>query len=459
MRCIFSLIILTISMSACTFFRPDDTAPELENMPLQFSLYSEKADNSGLWWKDFNSLELDLLIDEAIAENFSIRESWARLEQARYAARKEASSFWPEASVPAGAADSEIKEEGESRVNVDEWSLGFSASYEVDLWGRIKADTESSLSLAEASREDLKTAVMSVTGQIAENWIALLSTKKQQALFASQMELQKRLLDLIQFRFPLARSTALDIYQQQQSIEKIEAALIPLQSREKALARQLALFMGKASLDKNRLSQNDFPVVDKIPQIGLPADLLAVRPDVRAAGLKLQSARWQIAAAKADRLPALKLTASQTYSSADIGSIFDYWLLNLAANLTAPVFDGKKRRLEVARTEALADERFAAYGRVVFTAIKEVEDALADEEQYAAIIESLDRQLELSEKTMREARRRYLNGSSDFINVLREELNVLQLQQELIVAHENRLVARIKLYKSLGGSWVAAYVE
>jgi NodT family efflux transporter outer membrane factor (OMF) lipoprotein len=456
---IFLSIILTIILSACAISRPANTDHRPADLPSQFSMYSEKADLSGKWWKDFDSRELDWLVDEALSGSFTVKEAWARLEQARYAARKVGADKYPELSYQAGGAVVEKKEAVTARTTNDEWTLGLTASYEVDLWGRVKSETESADLLAQASAEDLKTALMSVAGEIAEKWLSLVSNKQQQQLFTRQLALQKQLLQVIEARFPLARSTALDIYQQQQSIEQIETALIPLQSNEGVLVRQLALLTGKASISESRLAQEVFPTLQSLPAIGLPADLLASRPDVRSAGLRLKSGEWEISAAKADRLPALKLTASHTYAADDIGSIFDNWLLNLAANLTGPIFDGGRRWLEVERTKAVVDERIAAYSNTVFAAIKEVEDALAEEEQYERTMNALARQLELAEKTTRVARRRYLYGDSDFLNVLVQELNILQVQQDMIRARERMLAARIQLYRALGGTWVNGYIN
>ena len=453
--CIFFIT----TLSACAIFKPEGPAPPIpSNLPAQFSMYSEKTDHPVRWWQDFNSDELNGLIKEAITKNFSIKEAWARLEQASYTAMKTGAALYPKVSYEASRTYFERNNNSQAQVNSRDWSLGLSASYEVDLWGRVRAEKKSSYLLAQASEEDLKTAVMTVTGQIAELWIRLISNKKQQELFNRQLELQKQLLYLIKSRFPLAKSTALDIYQQQQSIEVIEASLIPLASDEGLIKRQLAFLLGKASMDDKKLIR-DFPDIPRIPALGLPADLLAARPDIRSAGLRLKSAEWEIAAARADRLPSLQLTAAHTYSSNEISSIFDNWLRNLAVNLAGPVFDGRQRRMEVERIRALADERLASYAKTVFAAIKEVEDSLADEQQYSRTMDSLKRQLLLSERTMREAKRRYLNGSSDFLNVLREQLNILMVRQNIITAEERMLIARINLYRALGGSWVNEYVN
>ena len=216
----------------------------------------------------------------------------------------------------------------------------------------------------------------------------------------------------------------------------------------------LALLTGKSSLETDELNQSVFPQLQPVPVVGIPADLLAQRPDIRSAGIRLKSSEWEVSAAKADRLPALKLTASNTNSGDEVGSIFDNWLLNLAANLTGPIFDGFRREAEVARVKAIVDERLAAYRKTVLTAVAEVEDALTEEDQYTRTVTSLENQIRLSEETMREARRRYINGSTDFVNVLKEELNYLQLQQDIIKAREQMIAARIHLHKALGGTWL-----
>ncbi len=454
-KLIITLLLVLVS-TACSQLQPTAIENANRGLPAQFSMYSQSAEQANHWWEDFESLELNSLIDLAINENFSVKEAWARLKQAEITAQKEGALLYPKLDYSVGGSYLEQKTKGLPRTKSDNWSTGLTASYEVDLWGKIEAD-KSNLSLsASATKEDLKSAIMTVSGEIAEAWIGLISTKKQKELFLKQQGLQEKLLELIEFRLPVGKSTALNVYQQRQAIERISAALIPIKSKTQLFNRQLALLTGKASLANLPLQQQHFPLKKEIPAVGLPADLLAARPDIKAAGLRLNAAQWQITAAKADRLPALKLSASHTYSSNEISSLFDNWLLNLAANLTGPIFDGGRRKLEVERTKAVVDERLATYRKIVFTAIKEVEDAMADEDQYTQTLVSLEKQLLLSSKTMQEAKTRYINGSSDFLNVLTEELNNLQLQQDMITAQEKMLSARIKLHKALGGSWVNA---
>ncbi len=462
-------LILLFFGSGCSPFAPEAGLPLPAGIPREFEgeekakdadafiMYSRSDIKTGKWWNGFESRELNNLIDGAINGNFSVKEARARMLQARYQAVKAGAAAYPQGSLEAGLAHIEQENEALLANSLDEWSFGLTAGYELDLWGRIQAVIRGEEIGIQASREDLKTAMMSITGQVTESWIQLISLRKQQDLFKRQLRLQKQLLQLITKRFPLARSTALDIYQQQQAIERIEEALIPLKSREKILKRRIALLLGKSSLEDSKLTADNFPILSDIPRPGLPADLLAARPDIIAAGLRLKAAEWEIAAARADRLPALQLTASHTYSSDQLDSIFDSWLTNLAANLAGPVFDGGRRRAEVARARAEAEERLAVYYRTVFAAVKEVEDALTEEKRYRDTIESLEEQLDLAEKTIREARSRYLNAGGDFLNVLREELNILQVKQDLITAREDMIISRIQLHLALGGDWVDAY--
>jgi len=435
------------------------TAQEMNGgMAPKFYMYSEAEDLSRPWWQALGSPALDSLMDRAVRDGFSVRLAAARLRQARLLARIAGAAEWPSLDYQAGVNDRINEDDLRGRSEEADWSAGLSASYEVDLWGRIRAQKSKAILEAEASEDDLHSALITITAELAGKWISLISNLRQQRLFREELDLQRRLLGIVKARFPIGLSTALDIYQQQQAIEKIVEAQIPLEERERALKRQIAFLAGVGGPSQLQgvfqEMEQDFPQIDGPPKPGLPADLLASRPDIRGAGRRLRAEGWAVAAAKADRLPALRLSASHTFSAAEISNVLDNWILNLGANLAGPIFDGGRRSLEVKRTQAVVRERLESYRQVVFQAILEVNSALGDEEQNIKVLASLEEQFELAEKTLREARNRYLNGSSDFLNVLKEELNSLLIRQKLITTKEKRLIARINLYRALGGAWV-----
>ncbi len=461
-KILFLGLLLGLLLSACNGIglQPEKVSESARlpgDFPQAYSLYSHDETLSGVgetgfWWESFKSSELNRLMQLALTENFSVLTALSRIEQARYKALKAESWLYPELGGGAGVGTQKLKSKNLDSVSTDEWSLGLNASYEVDLWGRVRAVRTSENERFAATREDFKAACLSVSGALAGTWVSLIENRKHQDLLEQQIALQKKLLQIIVLRFPLAKATALDIYQQQQVVEKLQGSLIPVVNNQEILMRRLALLCGRTRLDKKLLQSRQFPFVNELPAVGLPADLLAARPDIRAAGLRLQATEWEVVAARADRLPALRLTASGSTFGDDAGSILDNWIYNLAANLAGPIFDGGRRRAEVERVRAVVDERLQNYREVVVNAVIEVEDALTLEQDAVATLKSIQKQRTLAGQTLREARRRYLYGSGDFLNVLKEELNSLQLDHDIITQESKILSARINLNIALGGS-------
>jgi len=448
-----SLLLILLLTTSCSFLehKLPNTIPE--EFPSNYSMYNSLPDYNTEWWKQLNSTELNNLINMAISDNFNILEAWARLEQAKAQAAKSDSYLYPGASVNAGATENRQKIKGRDDVSSTSYSLGISVNYEIDLWGKVRANNNSSELQLKASRDDVSTAVMSITSQIAETWINLISVSRQEDSLKKQFDINKKLLELVELRFKHAGASALDIYQQQQSLAFIKASMVPVAAQKQLLKHQLALLLGKPANHNIELNQKEFPQISDVPETGLPLDLLAMRPDVRAAGLRLKAANWEIAAAKADRLPSLKLTASRTYSSDEFSTIFDNWLVNLAANAAGPVFDAGRRQNEVKRVKAVVDERLAAYKKIVVTAIKEVEDALVKEKHNKQSLTAIQQQLTISEKTVNEAGNRYLNGLNDYLPILREQLNIVSFENSIIKTEADIIISRIQLQKAIGGSW------
>jgi len=186
--------------------------------------------------------------------------------------------------------------------------------------------------------------------------------------------------------------------------------------------------------------------------------MLAARPDVRAAGLRLEAADWQVAAARANRLPAIRLTGSASMGADSLDLIFDNWLLSLAGNLTAPLFDAGRRAAETGRMKARADEKLWTYRQTVYTAIKEVEDALVSEEKQKQHILALEAETSVARHAFDEAVARYRKGLSDYLPVLTQLLSLQNLERDMIQRNAELLLYRINLYRALGGTWTDSLV-
>ena len=445
------LFLLLLLLGGCSPFSAQIQPAELTELPQSYSVDGESSTTPDRWWQSFASADLDRLIEEALTDNLSLRQAWARLEQARTLSRQSESSWQPDLNLIAGQSTSRI---GTSDITTDSegYSLGLSSSFEFDLWGRIAAEVESQQKEEQATREDLNTVAISLAAEVTDSWLQLLTQIQQQKLVAEQIVIAQSYLDLIDLRFRKAQATALDILQQKELIAALQAKLPALQSKEQLLRNKLLVLLGNNPQQALELTCFELPQLQPLPELGIPAKLLEQRPDIRSAGLRLQAADWNLSVAKAERLPALKLTASSS-TSGDFGDLFDNWLLNLANNLTAPLLDGGKRSAEVERQQAIISERLASYQETVLIAIREVEDALFSEQKLQEEWTALQHQLGLAEQTLATAKNRYLKGLSTYLPVLTELQNIEQLQQDLLNQQLDLLTNRVVLHRALGGDW------
>ncbi|UCG39216.1 MAG: efflux transporter outer membrane subunit [bacterium] len=448
-----ALFVLLATLVSCAHRQAAGPAAAPAEIPGAYTLYGETAPAPDRWWEGFGSAELSALVEEAMQGSLTLRQSLARLEQSRALAVQAGADRLPDLRLTAGASQTTRKTD-DGTVRDRSRSLSLVSSYEVDFWGRVRARHLSALQEFEASREDLNTAALTLASEVTLKWLELLSVRQQLTLLDEQLATNRTILDLMELRYLKGAANALDIYQQRQAVAETEAAFPQLEARLRTVQNELAALLGKPPGTDLGLSQSEFPEVGALPETGVPADLLSRRPDVRASGLELMAARGQVAAARADRLPAVNLTGTAGYSSDRWSDLLDSWLLSLAANLTAPLFDAGSRKAEVARREAMLDERLASYGQTVLGAIGEVEDALVRETKQVQYIEALREQLRISRDGYREALSRYRKGLSDYLPVLSALTGTQRLERSIVQARLERLSQRVELHRALGGGWM-----
>jgi NodT family efflux transporter outer membrane factor (OMF) lipoprotein len=450
-----SLAVILLTVASCSPFKPQVRQSPAGELPDTFSLYTAASEPAKQWWEEFNDPELNALVIEMLSDNLSLKEAWARLDQVRALAVQAGAELYPDLTGTAGASYKRQRSENGIRKteSTDDYFLGGVSSYELDLWGRIRSGRKSALLEASATREDVSTAAMTLAAEVVQRWVNIIAQRMQKRLLEHQLQTNLTFLELVELRFHMAMVSVLDVYQQKQIVEDIKAEIPLVEAREQLLRHELALLMGKPPQTILDINREKLPKPVEIPAIGLPADLLSARPDLRAAGMRLWASDWQVAAARADRLPAIRLTAQAHYGEADVDVLFDNWLISLTGNLTAPIFDGKRRAAEVDRRLAIVNEKVAVYRQTVLTAIKEVEDALVSEAKQREHIKWLEKVTDTARKALTEAGNRYRKGLNDYLPVLTQLLTVQDLERELIRQQANLLEARISLYRALGGTW------
>jgi len=371
-----------------------------------------------------------------------------RLEQAEAIAIKSSADLIPSISAAFGGA--------QTYTNLSDGShfaLGLNASYEVDLWGRLRAQKHAGELDVRVAEENLNTAAISLSSEVAIAWYRLIAQRSQLRLLKQQIKTNQDNVALTASRFAGAQATAADLFQQQQTLQATIGDQNNVLITIKVLEHQLAILTGQTP-GQFPLANNEFlPDLPPQPLTGLGSELIQRRPDLRLAYFRVQAADQRTASAIADRFPKLSLSASIDTTSPNLQSLFNNWIATLAGNLILPVVDGGRRVAEVDRNRAVAAESLNIYAATIQQAIKEVEDALVQEKQQRLLINSLNLQYSLSQKATTQIRLRYMYGAIDFLRVLTTQINQQSLERSRISAQRQLIEYRIQLYRSLAGSW------
>ncbi|WP_153301710.1 efflux transporter outer membrane subunit [Endozoicomonas arenosclerae] len=418
-------------------------SPPTASLPETFSQSGAEA-QSNLWWQSFDDPQLNSLIDKALTDNFSLKAATDRLRQAEAVAKQSGAS-----TVPSLEATFDGSHTHQSSGNVDQFQIGLMASYEIDLWSRLAASEVSAEFDFMASREELETAAITLSSEVASSWYELVTQESLIKLYDQQIENLTNQLSVIELRYRYGQTQAEDLLQQKQLLENLNAKKLAAQSQKQLITQQLALLTGVTDLPA--LYIPEAPELSPLPSTGLPAELLNRRPDLKQAWFNVQSQSQQLIVAEADRLPQLSLTASLLSSSADFSSLMNDWASNLAAGIVAPLFDGGMRKAEVERQEAALSESLNTYSQTVLEAFSEVESALTQEQSEQQQLQSINKQLSLALKTEQIKLTRYQNGDSTFLEVLTAQNSRLDLEQQKLISRGNLLAERIQLHRSLAG--------
>ncbi len=454
----YIIVAAILSFSGCAMFQPENSRLSSLEVPESFSLYAGDKSIQSEWWKAFDSAELNSLVEEALSGNFDIQTAWSRLKQADALARQARANLMPSLSYSGGAEKSWVQTKGDNtgtvRTDSENYNAGLAASYEIDLWGRLNAQRQSQLLEFNAVREDLATAAVTVTANVISTWIDILSTRRQIAILNEQIRINESLLELENLRFANGKASALDLSQQREALAAAKAKLPPLQLTEQQNLNALAILLGRSSAQGLSVAQEDLPELISVPETGLPTDLLASRPDVRAAGLRLFSADWQVSAAKADLFPSISISANGIFSSDSLDLLFSNWVSSLAASITGPLFDAGKRSAEVDRFRAAAEESLTSYAQTIAEAIQEVEDGLITEKRQNEYIALLEDQLNASRLTLKDARLQYINGQDNYLSYLTAWTSVQTLERQVVQEQATLIKNRVDLYRAVGGDWI-----
>lgn len=400
------------------------------------------------WWLDFQDDTLTLLIDRAIGDNFSLQATREKINEARAIARQAGAALVPGLDGQGAAASTRNHTIDSSR---ETFSLGLAASYEIDLWGRVRSQRDAAVLDANATEADYHTAVISLTAQVALTWYQLVEADLQLELLREQQETNAKILQLISAQFRAGKVGIADVLQQRQLVESTISGLAGLRAERDILSNQLAILLGVAPTSAAMVQRVQLPTLPPLPETGIPLDLLTRRPDIDSNLQRLQAADNRVAAAVADRLPRLSISADLSTSGENSGVLFNNWFSTLGANLFSPLFDGGRREAEVARNESIAGQLYYRHGQIILEAIGEVENSLVSEKEQQVILGSLETQLQYAADTIKNVGNRYRQGAENYQRVLLALLSHQNLQRSILTSRRQLITFRISLYRALSG--------
>ena len=454
--CAFGLVALT----GCSLHRPQEIALPVE-LPGAYLEQGEVSSGTPLarWWESFEDPRLNALMTELFAANLELEQAFARIDQARSAVRSVRSARLPFANIE-GEGGRSRQPSFAGDFTGDNQKLSAAAGFEVDLWGKLAARTKAAEKDAQARLEELQILYLGLSAQLADLYYFAVEQRSQIELadrtIASFTDTLKRVED----RYRAGLAPPLDVYQARQSLAGAQASRHVFEANLAAAEHAIAVLIGRYP---DRETAGDLAVLPPVPEafpVGLPAELVGRRPDLKAALRSIEAADARVAAAIAERFPSVNLLGSYGHSRQEFSTGLiagDFW--SLLGRLILPVVDGGRRKAEVDRSRAVVRETVARYRQAVLDAFREVEDALAANRADEQRIGRLEENGAAAESALRLSLDSYLNGLTDYLPVLTAQRSDFEVKSRLLAARRQLVSDRITLARVLGGGWMIEPIE
>jgi len=440
---------LALVLAGCSvvpqYHRPDPALPQAWS-----GASASAASLSKTWWRSFASPPLDVLIARSGAGNFDLQAAMARVEEARAQAEIAGAARYPSVSLTGQVARGSALSGNGSQAS----GLYGQASYEIDFWGKNRAQAGSAAALAQASVFDAQTVAITLEASVASTYFQILALAARLALAQQIAEGARHVLTLVEARAANGIASQLEVEQQRNAVAVFAAAVPALEQQLEQSLHQLAVLSGETPESFRTATSKLMDIV--VPEVGagLPATVLRHRPDLGAAEARLQSARFDVGAARAAFYPSFTLTAQGGVSSTSLTQ----WLppvavWNLVAGLLQPVFQGERLDGQLHFARAHYVELAASYRQTILSALQDVEDALSAVQH----LRELERVDQVAVESARHAstlvRAQFDAGTADFLNVLTVERTLYQAEDTLLQVRLARLQAAVGLYRALGAGF------
>ena len=441
----------------CTHTSVLERIPEVAEPPAEFDRGSDMALAVAVpgACSALGDQALRNLQDRLAHQSFDLQVAWSRVEAADARARESGAYLMPRLDASLTGNDLTFPSTGivnQFLLAGAAWDSSLAASFEIDLWGRLRNRELAALLDAEASVHDLRSLAISLSSGLAEVWFGVVAERELIALLESQQRTSERFLELTQLRFGQGLGPAQDIGRQREQLLSLQGQIELARGRLESLEYQLATLLGSAE----RLTPDDAPGLGPLldtaeqPDLGVPAALLDRRPDLQAARWRVEAADRRAAAAVREWLPSLSLTALVTGRALEVADVMSDLVRQIGGTASQAVYGGGGRRARIDQAYAAAEESLYAYAQSLVNAVGEVQTALAVGRSSRELVANLEERLGEARRVLLLTSESYREGATDYLNVLTALLSQQGLEQALIDARRQQLASRLQLCRSLG---------
>ncbi len=418
------------------------------------------------WWTSFNDPLLDSLVERAVTSNLDLRIAEARIREARAARALAVSGLWPTLDVSAAYSRNRSSENAFAlgsfapqggKLDQNLFSTGFDASWEIDIFGGVRRSVEAADAAIDATVESRRDVLVTLLGDVAKNYIDLRGFQRRLAVARANLKAQQDTLELTRIRFQAGLTSDLEVAQAEAQVNTTAAQIPTLESSLKAAAYSLDLLLGLSpgALWNELAGEKPIPNLPSEVLVGLPAELLRRRPDIRVAERQLAAATAQVGAAMADLFPKFSLTGAFGLRSLSAGDWLTgrsrFW--SIGPTISWPIFDAGRIRANIEIRNAQQEQALVQYQKTVLAAFGEVEKSLVNYSREQARRQALLDAVASSRRAVEMANELYVRGLSDFLNVLDTQRSLYAVENDLAQSEAAMASNLVALYKALGGGW------
>ncbi|WP_439884367.1 efflux transporter outer membrane subunit [Pseudomonas syringae] len=464
-----SSLVLLASLSGCQvgqdFQRPQTS--DVQWLPIQGEQAASRINTtpySARWWEIFRDPQLSSLIDRAAASNLDLKMAESRLAQSRAARQVVAGEQVPSVDGKLGYQRKRNSAEGlndpsgnEGRAAFNQWDGGINASWEVDLWGRVKREVEAADANVDVADNDRRAALLSLQAEVARDYLQLRGTQSVLAVTRQNLQLSRNSLELSKVRQGSGVATNLDVAEAAAQVSAVESRLPVLEQRQARLINALSLLLAQSprALQSELEKPVEMVAVPATVPVGLPSELAQRRPDIRRAEARLHAATASIGVAQGDFYPRIVLSGNvgfQALQLSDLGS-WGSRQFGIGPQLSLPIFEGGRLRGMLRLREAQEQETALVYQQTVLRAWQEIDDSMSLYNASQLQQRKLDEAVRQNRIALDTAKRQYTEGVVDFLNVLTVQRTLLDIEEQWVQSSTTQAQALVGLYSALGGGW------